>query len=119
MAVPVAGILMNPVEAIAGQKFLHDEDELDFVFDAELPLYWQRSYLSRYQYDSVLGQGWSLFWESHLTRVDGGLLWRSPAGHRCFCPEAQSALIHTPEDTWEIRDAGEQVYPSFRTVFMI
>ncbi|MGV7963483.1 RHS repeat-associated core domain-containing protein [Photorhabdus tasmaniensis] len=121
VAVPVAGILMNPVEAIAGQKFLHDEDELDFVFDAELPLYWQRSYLSRYQYDSVLGQGWSLFWESHLTRVDGGLLWRSPAGdivpfpdvpagHRCFCPEAQSALIHTPEDTWEIRDAGEQVY---------
>ncbi|WP_387555561.1 hypothetical protein, partial [Photorhabdus sp. RM126S] len=33
---------------MAGQKFLNDEDELDFVFDAELPLYWQRSYLSRY-----------------------------------------------------------------------
>ncbi len=121
VAVPVAGILMNPVEVIAGQKFLNDEDELDFVFDAELPLYWQRSYLSRYQYDSVLGQGWSLFWESHLTRVEDGLLWRSPAGdivpfpdvpagHRCFCPEAQSNLVHTPENTWAIRDAGELVY---------
>ncbi|WP_262979755.1 DUF6531 domain-containing protein, partial [Photorhabdus temperata] len=121
VAIPVAGILMNPVEVIAGQKFLNDEDELDFVFDAELPLYWQRSYLSRYQYDSVLGQGWNLFWESHLTRVEGGLLWRSPAGdivpfpdvpvgHCCFCPDAQSNLVHTPEDTWEIRDAGELVY---------
>ncbi|WP_244161556.1 RHS repeat-associated core domain-containing protein [Photorhabdus luminescens] len=121
VAAPVAGILTNPVEVMAGQKFLNDEDELDFVFDAELPLYWQRSYLSRYQYDSVLGRGWSLFWESHLTRVEGGLLWRSPAGdtvpfpdvpagHRCFCPDAQSDLIHTEEGKWEIRDAGELVY---------
>ncbi|KOY60826.1 type IV secretion protein Rhs, partial [Photorhabdus heterorhabditis] len=121
VAVPVVGILMNPVEVIAGQKFLNDEDELDFVLESELPLDWQRSYLSSYRYDSVLGPGWNLFWESRLTRVEDGLLWRSPsgnivpfpdvpAGHRCFCPDAQSDLIHTPADTWKIRDAGEQVY---------
>ncbi|MCG3471759.1 PAAR domain-containing protein [Xenorhabdus bovienii] len=115
------GIMSRPVEVIAGQKFLNDEDELDFVFDAELPLYWQRSYLSSYQYDSVLGQGWNLFWESQLARVEEGLLWRSlsgdivpfpevPEGHRCFCPDAQSWLIHTEDGKWEIRDAGEQVY---------
>ncbi|WP_387696313.1 hypothetical protein, partial [Photorhabdus sp. RM157S] len=33
-----------------------------------------------------------------------------PAGHSCFCPDAQSNLVHTPENTWEIRDAGELVY---------
>ncbi|WP_426576275.1 RHS repeat-associated core domain-containing protein [Xenorhabdus stockiae] len=121
IALPVVGILTRPVEVIAGQKFLNDDDELDFVFEAEFPLYWQRSYLSRYRYDSVLGQGWHLFWESQLTRVDEGILWRNlfgdiipfpdvPEGHRCFCPDAQSWLIHTEDGEWEIHDAGELVY---------
>ncbi|MBD2782948.1 PAAR domain-containing protein, partial [Xenorhabdus szentirmaii] len=121
VALPVVGILTNPVEVIAGQKFLNDDDELDFVFEAEFPLYWQRSYLSSYQYDSVLGPGWNLFWESRLTRLEEGILWRNlsgdiipfpdvPEGHRCFCPDAQSWLIHTEDGEWEIRDAGELVY---------
>ncbi|WP_323870516.1 RHS repeat-associated core domain-containing protein [Xenorhabdus szentirmaii] len=121
VALPVVGILANPVEVIAGQKFLNDDDELDFVFEAEFPLYWQRSYLSSYQYDSVLGPGWNLFWESRLTRLEEGILWRNlsgdiipfpdvPEGHRCFCPDAQSWLIHTEDGEWEIRDAGELVY---------
>jgi RHS repeat-associated protein len=125
-AIPVVGILTRPVEVIAGQKFLNDDDELDFVFESELPLYWQRSYLSRYQYESVLGQGWSLFWESRLMQVEEGLLWRNfsgdivpfpdvPEGQRCFCPDEQSWLCHTEDGGWEIRDAGEQVYhyPAF------
>ncbi|MBD2827101.1 type IV secretion protein Rhs, partial [Xenorhabdus sp. 5] len=33
-----------------------------------------------------------------------------PEGHRCFCPDAQSWLIHTEDGEWEIRDAGELVY---------
>ncbi|CDH05423.1 Similar to Rhs-family protein [Xenorhabdus bovienii str. oregonense] len=117
----LVGIMSRPVEVITGQKFLNDDDELDFVFEAEFPLYWQRSYLSSYQYESVLGQGWNLFWESRLTRVEGGILWRDlsgdiipfpdvPEGHRCFCPDAQSWLIHTEGGEWEIRDAGELVY---------
>ncbi|MDB6369630.1 PAAR domain-containing protein [Photorhabdus bodei] len=117
----VVGILMNPVEVVAGQKFLNDDDELDFIIEGELPLYWQRSYLSSYDYDSVLGCSWSLSWESTLTSIEEGILWRSPLGeiipfpdvpigYRCFCPEAQSWLMHTPEDTWEIRDASEHIY---------
>ncbi|PHM53887.1 RHS repeat-associated core domain-containing protein [Xenorhabdus sp. KK7.4] len=117
----LVGIMSRPVEVITGQKFLNDEDELDFIFESELPLYWQRSYLSCYQHDSVLGQGWNLFWESQLIRVEEGMLWRNlsgdivpfpevPEGHCCFCPDAQSWLIHTEDGEWEIRDAGERVY---------
>ncbi|MFG1172773.1 RHS repeat-associated core domain-containing protein [Erwiniaceae bacterium CAU 1747] len=126
IALPVAGILANPVEVTSGQKFLNDEDERDFALDGELPLYWQRSYLSSHVHEGVLGRGWSLFWESALQRVDDGILWRNadgdvvpfpdvPAGHQTFCPDQQCWLIHQDDGRWCIRDAGERRYhyPAF------
>ncbi|CFU95262.1 RHS repeat-associated core domain-containing protein [Yersinia pseudotuberculosis] len=118
---PVVGILTNPVDVTSGQKFLNDEDERDFTLDGELPLLWQRRYLSSYVYEGVLGRGWNLFWESALSRVDDGILWRNtygdyipfpdiPAGHQTFCPEQQCWLIHLEDGRWCIRDAGEWVY---------
>ncbi|WP_051392671.1 PAAR domain-containing protein [Yersinia wautersii] len=40
IAVPVIGILANPVDVTTGQKFLNDDDDLDFTLDGELPLFW-------------------------------------------------------------------------------
>lgn len=122
----VAGILSKPVDVTTGQKFLNDNDELDFTLGGELPLFWQRRYLSSYAYEGVLGRGWSLFWESELRQVEDGILWRNaygdfipfpdvPAGHKTFCPDQQCWLTHKTDGTWCISDAGEQLYhyPAF------
>lgn len=126
IALPVAGILTRPVDVISGQKFLQDEDELDFILEGELPLIWQRSYLSSHASEGVLGRGWSLFWESELRQVEEGIVWRNtlgdmipfpaiPAGHRTFCPDQQCWLAHEEDDSWCISDAGElrYRYPAF------
>ncbi|WP_082683245.1 RHS repeat-associated core domain-containing protein [Entomohabitans teleogrylli] len=126
IVVPVVGILANPVDVTSGQKFLNDEDELDFSLDGELPLFWQRRYLSSYAYEGVLGRGWSLFWESELRQVEDGILWRNawgdfipfpdvPTGHQTFCPDEQCWLTHHNDGSWSISDAGAQRYhyPAF------
>ncbi|CND85328.1 RHS/YD repeat-containing protein [Yersinia nurmii] len=122
----VAGILAKPVDVTTGQKFLNDDDELDFTLDGELPLFWQRRYLSSHVYEGVLGRGWSLFWESELRQVEDGILWRNtygdfipfpdvPAGHQTFCPDQQCWLTHHENGRWSVHDAGElrYHYPAF------
>ncbi|MFT2789727.1 RHS repeat-associated core domain-containing protein [Serratia sp. T13T92] len=126
IAASIVGILANPVEVTTGQKFLNNDDDLDFTLDGELPLFWQRSYLSSHAAESVLGLGWSLFWESELRQVEEGILWRNthgdfipfpevPVGHRTFCPDQQCWLTHKEDGTWCISDAGElrYHYPAF------
>jgi hypothetical protein len=58
-----------PVDIVSGQKFLSGDDELDFVLPSRLPVRWQRYWRSGNPGDSVLGRGWSLFWESRLERI--------------------------------------------------
>ncbi len=121
LAIPAIGILTRPVEVIGGQKILNDEDELDFSYEAELPLYWQRNYLSSYCYEGALGRGWSFFWESQLIKSEDGFVWQNlsgdilpfpdiPLGHRNFNEAAQGWIIHHEDDSWTFQDAGELRY---------
>ncbi|EMU9122090.1 RHS repeat-associated core domain-containing protein [Providencia stuartii] len=128
MAIPAIGILTRPVEVIGGQKVLNGEDELDFIYESELPLHWQRNYLSSYCYEGVLGRGWSFFWETQLIKTEDGFVWQNlsgdilpfpdiPLGYRSFCEAAQGWMIHNDDDSWTFQDAGElrYHYPPFDT----
>lgn len=113
VASTAAGIIARPVDIISGQKFLNGEDELDFTLPSRLPVRWQRYWRSGNPSDSVLGRGWSLFWESSLQRYEDGLVWRAPTGDyvsfplipkgfRTFCGEEKRWLEHHDDDTWSV-----------------
>ncbi|WP_337039159.1 MULTISPECIES: hypothetical protein, partial [Pseudescherichia] len=70
--------------------------------------------------DSVLGRGWSLFWETSLERYGDGLVWRAPSGdcisfpgvpegQRVYCQAEKRWLEHHQDDTWSVYDtSGER-----------
>ncbi|WP_261643476.1 RHS repeat-associated core domain-containing protein [Erwinia mallotivora] len=74
-----------PVHYATGAKFLAGEEDLDFVLEDRIPLYWQRVYHSRNPADGLLGTGWMLPFETRLirTRDDKGataFFWRDLSG---------------------------------------
>jgi hypothetical protein len=90
--VAAAGIIARPVDIVSGQKFLSGDDELDFVLPSRLPVRWQRYWRSGNPGDSVLGRGWSLFWESRLEPYQDGLVWRAPSGDYVAFPNVPKGL---------------------------
>ncbi|WP_368528113.1 RHS repeat-associated core domain-containing protein [Enterobacter cloacae] len=118
--VAAAGIIARPVDIVSGQKFLSGDDELDFVLPSRLPVRWQRYWRSGNPGDSVLGRGWSLFWESRLERYQDGLVWRAPSGDyvafpnvpkgmRTYCESEKNWLEHHHDDSWSVYDvSGER-----------
>ena len=121
------GIIARPVDIVSGQKFLSGDDELDFVLPSRLPVRWQRYWRSGNPGDSVLGRGWSLFWETRLERWQDGLVWRAPSGdyvsfpmvpkgQRTFCAPEKRWLEHHPDGGWSVYDvSGERWhYPPLR-----
>ncbi|UUE36446.1 DUF6531 domain-containing protein [Pectobacterium aroidearum] len=112
-SVAAGGIIARPIDIVSGQKFLSDEDELDFVLPSRLSVYWQRYWRSGNPGDSVLGKGWSLFWETTLTRYQDGLVWRAPSGdlisfpfvpigQRTYCPPEKRWLEHHQDESWSV-----------------
>lgn len=122
VGVAAAGIIARPVDIISGQKFLNGDDELDFVLPSRLPVHWQRYWRSGNPADSVLGRGWSLFWESRLEHYQDGLVWRAPTGdyvsfplvpkgYRTYCETEKRWLEHHSDDSWSVYDiSGERWY---------
>ncbi|MCI2292176.1 PAAR domain-containing protein, partial [Enterobacter sp. I4] len=118
--VAAAGIIARPVDIVSGQKFLSGDDELDFVLPSRLPVRWQRYWRSGNPGDSVLGRGWSLFWESRLEPYQDGLVWRAPSGDyvafpkvpkgmRTYCESEKNWLEHHQDDSWSVYDvSGER-----------
>ena len=118
--VAAAGIIARPVDIVSGQKFLSGDDELDFVLPSRLPVRWQRYWRSGNPGDSVLGRGWSLFWESRLEAYQDGLVWRAPSGDyvafpkvpkglRAYCESEKNWLEHHQDDSWSVYDvSGER-----------
>ena len=118
--VAAAGIIARPVDIVSGQKFLSGDDELDFVLPSRLPVRWQRYWRSGNPGDSVLGRGWSLFWESRLEPYQDGLMWRAPSGDyiafpnvpkgmRTYCESEKNWLEHHSDDSWSVYDvSGER-----------
>ena len=111
------GIIARPVDIVSGQKFLSGDDDLDFVLPSRLPVVWQRYWRSGNPGDSVLGRGWSLFWETRLEKYQDGLVWRAPSGDyvsfplvpkgKCtFCETEKRWLEHHQDDTWSVYDIG-------------
>jgi len=57
----------RPVHAATGAKVLGEDEELDFVLAAHLPLEWQRFYCSRdLRSNGLFGTGWSVGYEVEL-----------------------------------------------------
>ncbi|HAZ77232.1 MAG TPA: type IV secretion protein Rhs, partial [Enterobacteriaceae bacterium] len=118
--VAAVGIIARPVDIVSGQKFLCGDDELDFTLPSRLPVRWQRCWRSGNPGDSVLGRGWSLFWETSLERYGDGLVWRAPSGdcisfpgvpegQRVYCQAEKRWLEHHQDDTWSVYDtSGER-----------
>ena len=114
------GIIARPVDMVSGQKFLSGDDELDFILPSRLPVVWQRYWRSGNPGDSVLGRGWSLFWETRLETWQDGLVWRAPSGdyvpfpmvprgQRTFCATEKRWLEHHQDDSWSVYDiSGER-----------
>ncbi|MFS2223464.1 RHS repeat-associated core domain-containing protein [Pantoea sp. B65] len=76
---------LHPVSIATGAKILAGAEDLDFVLEDRIPLYWQRVYHSRNPATGMLGQGWMLPFESRLIRyraASGELhfRWRDMAG---------------------------------------
>ncbi|MGL6019745.1 MAG: RHS repeat-associated core domain-containing protein [Gibbsiella quercinecans] len=120
-AVTAAGIIARPVDIISGQKFLSGDDELDFVLPSRLPVAWQRYWRSGNPAESVLGSGWSLFWESSLQPYQDGLVWRAPSGdyvsfprvprgHKTYCEAEKCWLMHNDDGSWQVFDVDEQAW---------
>ncbi|CAI0893039.1 RHS repeat-associated core domain-containing protein [Serratia entomophila] len=120
-ATAAVGIIARPVDIVSGQKFLDGDDELDFVLPSRLPVAWQRYWRSGNPGDSVLGRGWSLFWESSLQTYQEGLVWRAPSGdyvsfpmvprgHKTYCEAEKCWLMHNDDGSWQLFDVGEQIY---------
>ncbi|WP_081652060.1 RHS repeat-associated core domain-containing protein [Dickeya dianthicola] len=120
-AVAAGGIIARPIDVVSGQKFLAGEDELDFVLPSRLSVYWQRCWRSGNPGDSVLGTGWSLFWETTLTHYQDGLVWRAPsgdlisfpvvpAGQRTYCPPERRWLEHHQDDSWSVYGTDGEVW---------
>ncbi len=119
-SVAAVGIIARPVDIVSGQKFLCGDDELDFTLPSRLPVRWQRCWRSGNPGDSVLGRGWSLFWETSLERYGDGLVWRAPSGdyvsfprvpegQRVYCQAEKRWLEHHQDDTWSVYDtSGER-----------
>ncbi|CAX61338.1 RHS/YD repeat-containing protein [Erwinia billingiae Eb661] len=117
-----AGIIARPVDLISGQKFLDGDDELDFTLPSRLPVLWQRYWRSGNPAESVLGRGWSLFWETRLARYQDGLVWRAPSGdyvsfpdvpkgRKTWCDSEKCWLEHHSDDSWSVFDvSGERLH---------
>ncbi|VEI65395.1 RHS repeat-associated core domain-containing protein [Serratia rubidaea] len=120
-ATAAAGIIARPVDIISGQKFLSGDDEMDFVLPSRLPVEWQRYWRSGNPAESVLGRGWSLFWESSLQTYQDGLVWRAPSGdyvsfpmvpkgHKTYCEAEKCWLMHNSDGSWQVFDVSEQAW---------
>ncbi|WP_172731733.1 RHS repeat-associated core domain-containing protein [Pluralibacter gergoviae] len=116
-----AGIIARPVDITSGQKFLSGEDDLDFTLPSRLPVEWQRYWRSGNPAESVLGRGWSLFWESTLEPYQDGLVWRAPSGdyvsfprvprgHKTYCEAEKCWLMHNPDGSWQVFDVSEEAW---------
>lgn len=81
----IGGLFGNPVDVIDGQKVLFDEQELDFVVSARLPLYWQRYYSSALD-EGILGQGWRLDFEITLSHNDTEIVYCGRTGQQTLFP---------------------------------
>ncbi|MBI0520855.1 type IV secretion protein Rhs, partial [Pectobacterium parmentieri] len=120
-SIAAGGIIARPIDIVSGQKFLADEEELDFVLPSRLPVYWQRCWRSGNPGDSVLGKGWSLFWETTLTCYQDGLVWRAPSGdlisfpfvpvgQRSYCPAEKRWLEHHQDESWSVYGPDGEVW---------
>jgi RHS repeat-associated protein len=93
-----------PVNIATGAKILAGAEDLDFVLEDRIPLYWQRVYHSRNLATGLLGQGWMLPFETRLIRyraANGALhfLWRDISGRELDMGEVRPGdIVQFTED---------------------
>jgi RHS repeat-associated protein len=104
-AVAIAAVQgAHPVNYATGAKILAGEEDLDFVLEDRLPLYWQRIYNSRNLSSGMLGTGWMLPFETRLIRFrheDGSypFMWRDISGQELGLGEISPGdVIHFDEE---------------------
>ncbi|WP_158785233.1 DUF6531 domain-containing protein, partial [Pantoea sp. BAV 3049] len=95
---------LYPVNYATGAKILAGQEDLDFVLEDRIPLYWQRIYNSRNLASGMFGTGWMMPFETRLIRFrhdDGTLqfLWRDISGQELGLGEiAPGDVVHFDDD---------------------
>lgn len=108
----------HPVNIALGSKILAGQEDLDFVLQDRIPLYWQRIYHSRNRASGMLGSGWMLPFETRLLRVqaaDGTLhfLWRDMSGRELGLGEVR------PGDVIQFHEDGFTLYCTLQGVVVM
>jgi len=94
----------HPVNYATGAKILAGQDDLDFVLEDRIPLYWQRIYHSRNLNTGMFGTGWMMPFETRLIRFrdeDGSFqfAWRDVTGQELGLGEiAPGDVVRFDED---------------------
>ncbi|EOS94852.1 RHS family protein, partial [Erwinia tracheiphila PSU-1] len=107
-----------PVHYATGAKFLVGEDDLDFVLEDRIPLFWQRVYHSRNLTSGMLGTGWMLPFETRLIRIRGAkgttqFLWRDLSGQALGLGEI------APGDVVRFDEEGFTLYCTLQGVMIM
>ncbi|MFG6076004.1 RHS repeat-associated core domain-containing protein [Erwinia sp. OPT-41] len=108
----------HPVNYATGAKILAGQDDLDFVLEDRIPLYWQRIYHSRNLTTGLLGTGWMLPFETRLLRFrhpDGTFqfAWRDITGQELGLGEI------APGDVVRFDEEGFTLFCSLQGVIVM
>ncbi|WP_375224219.1 RHS repeat-associated core domain-containing protein [Erwinia amylovora] len=108
----------HPVNIALGSKILAGEEDLDFVLQDRIPLYWQRVWHSRNAACGMLGSGWMLPFETRLLQVrapDGSLhfTWRDISGRELGLGEVR------PGDVIQFHEDGFTLYCTLQGVLVM
>ncbi|WP_414147499.1 RHS repeat-associated core domain-containing protein [Erwinia sp. BNK-24-b] len=108
----------HPVNYATGAKILADRDDLDFVLEDRIPLYWQRIYHSRNLTTGMFGTGWMMPFETRLIRFlhkDGTFqfAWRDITGQELGLGEI------APGDVVRFDEEGFTLFCSLQGVIVM
>ncbi|WP_380184779.1 RHS repeat-associated core domain-containing protein [Kalamiella sp. sgz302252] len=108
----------HPVNYATGAKILADQDDLDFVLEDRISLYWQRIYHSRNLTSGMFGTGWMMPFETRLIRFQDErgafqLAWRDITGQELGLGEIE------PGDVVRFDEDGFTLYCSLQGVFVM
>ncbi len=117
----VAAVAMqsaHPVNYATGAKILAGQEDLDFMLEDRIPLFWQRIYHSRNLTTGMLGTGWMLPFETRLIRFkhDDGTVqfaWRDVTGQELGLGEI------APGDVVRFDEEGFTLFCSLQGVIVM
>ena len=96
----------NPVNPILGIKILTEEP--DVYIDAQMPLFWRRTYASDVAHEGLLGQGWSFDFGYRLEVLEDRIHVYDSYGKKDVFPKLSvGSKHHIPKGGMELRRTSQ------------